>query len=56
MLDLSRERDNALEVFSIRTCNAEGKIIGHLPKESVENHKALDGSLCKIDFNSENGL
>ena len=56
MLDLSRERDNALEVFSIRTCNAEGKMIGHLPKESVENHKALDGSWCKIDFNSENGL
>ena len=56
MLDLSRERDNALEVFSIRTCNAEGKIIGHLPKESVENHKALDGSWGKIDFNSENGL
>ena len=30
-LYLSHERDNAFDVFPIKACDAEGKIVGHLP-------------------------
>ena len=30
---MSHERDNAFDVFSIKACDAEGKMFGHLPME-----------------------
>ena len=42
-LYLSDERDNVLDVFSIKACNAEGKIVPHSPMKVPRITKFLMG-------------
>ena len=47
-LYLSHERDNAFDVFSIKACDAEGKIVGHLPMEQSRITKFLMGQGARL--------
>ena len=42
-LCLSHERDNAFDVFSIKACDGEVKIVGHLPWKCPESQSSKEG-------------